>query len=733
MDRIYEVLSVALALVLVACGGNETSSNPDGGHPETSVDLWPEDSGAEEKADLSSAMDGSGKDHSRQDVSVDGPGDLWFKEVPDMADEHSDNTTDLAACGEAENYCQDNFGQPDMCLAWACTQEGCSQVPVTGIECDDGSMCTLNDYCLSGECVGEELDCDDLNSCTDDTCLLESGCLHVEAGDAPCDDGDACTTGDSCVTGACSGEPLDCDDKDPCTGLDCDPASGCSYAPQNGYPCDDGSVCTTGDHCKAGLCLGTLQTCTDGNPCTEDNCDPLEGCQHPPADGAPCNDGNSCTDQDQCVAGLCLGQASGCDDDNFCTLDTCDEFGGCIHTQPPGLPCHDGNACTEDDKCYQGLCQSGLPVDCDDDNVCTTDSCNPDSGCVYVTVGPESCDDNNACTADDHCIGGVCEGTYQGCDDSSPCTDDTCDTAIGCIFTPLDIPCDDQDVCTEGDHCVDGDCQPGWNPQCLVFERLVLAGDSWSTGLIQPLRDELDERGYEEIVVSWETTSKPGSKVSGWVTNPDLMNGLYSALAMDPPAGMLIFTLTGNDYLGAGKGGLGLLGPQGWFFAMTAIQLDLITFVALVRAHAPNVKIVLVGYDYLHFEMIELLGSKFPGMNLITFNLGLIDLATRERDVATATGDMIYAHNMGLLQHTYGDYFHPPFICPNPVMGCPEYGPGQAPKPGPAPGYNPFPGGWYTYPSPVDYVPDGVHPSYDGFRAIIDNSLDQVPKEWFQE
>lgn len=628
---------------------------------------------------------------------------------------------DPVECEEDEDPCTTVACQPDT---------GCAPVPLTGNPCDDGNACTGSDQCLSGKCYGQAVLCDDGDGCTVDGCDPLAGCTHSPGTGQPCSDDDACTSLDTCDQGLCIGEPVTCEDGNICTSDACDPAVGCVFTQLTGKPCDDGSVCTGDDHCAAGQCTGTLTACTDGNPCTQDVCDPLAGCQHPPADGTMCNDGNECTENDLCVEGACMGQSASCSDGNQCTLDSCTFEGGCIHTQPPGFPCSDGNACTASDKCYQGACKAGKPVSCDDGDDCTQDSCNPLTGCSNQPLTGTPCYDHDACTKDDICAMGKCIGQPIVCGDSNFCTQDTCDPATGCVFTPLDVPCDDNDPCTEGDYCGGGKCNPGKNPQCLAVDRVVLAGDSWSSGLIIPLKDALVARGYEEVTVSWELTSKPGSKVSDWVSNPSLMDALFTSMSMEPKADILFFTLTGNDYLGAAKSGLGLMGGLEWFITMTLIQWDLATFVALVKAKQPDIKILMVGYDYLHFEMIEALGNGFPGFERVKFNLGLVDLCGRARQVAASVPDMIYAHNIGIMQYTFGDTPHFPFPCPG--FGFPAYGPGVVPKPGPAPGYDPFPGGWFTYPSPVEHIPDGIHPDYAGFRAIIENSLDQGAAAWIE-
>ncbi len=110
--------------------------------------------------------------------------------------------------------------------------------------------------------------CDDGDPCTLDGCSPFLGCLH---GDVPCDDASACTV-DSCdAEGACVHEPtVSCDDDgEPCTDERCDPASGGCVTTPNTAPCDDGDPCTVGDRCGAGACGALLHApCDDDLPCS---------------------------------------------------------------------------------------------------------------------------------------------------------------------------------------------------------------------------------------------------------------------------------------------------------------------------------------------------------------------------------------------------------------------------------------------------------------------------------
>ncbi|MEY3014593.1 MAG: hypothetical protein RIT45_3328 [Pseudomonadota bacterium] len=160
------------------------------------------------------------------------------------------------------------------------------------------------------DCDGQvdETTCDDGTDCTSDLCKGKSGCEHIPMNGAPCDaDGSVCTTGDSCQAGVCTaGTALDCDDKNPCTQDSCQQTKGCVHT-ANTANCSDGNACTSGDSCAAGACVGKAMACDDGNPCTVDGCDPQTGCTTAgAADGAPCGAGL------ECKGGACAPPAPVC-------------------------------------------------------------------------------------------------------------------------------------------------------------------------------------------------------------------------------------------------------------------------------------------------------------------------------------------------------------------------------------------------------------------------------------
>ena len=432
-------------------------------------------------------------------------------EVCDGKDNDCDGQTDETTC-DGGGVC--NIGTCDPTT-------GCQYTKLNNVPCDaDKNACTDNDQCKLGVCVpGPGKVCDDGNPCTSDSCDPASGCTKTADDGKLCDaDGDGCTSADHCVGATCTaGKLVVCDNNNPCSKASCDTASGkcVGKAVQDGVPCDDGTVCTQTDNCKAGECLGKIVNCDDKNPCTGDSCDPVNGCSSVNLDvacdddnpctfgdlcksgtcikgapkacesganciagscdlttgkcayknklaGSPCDDGDACSESDGCAEGLCQGKALSCDDSNPCTNDSCDKVTGCAHKANTS-PCSDGDACTQSDTCANNLCIPGAIKVCEDNIFCTADSCNKTSGnCVYDAAGMNGtpCDDSNVCTLGDNCKAGVCSiGIAKDCNDNNPCTDDLCDKGKGCNPNFNSKACDDANACTKDDICKFGDCE----------------------------------------------------------------------------------------------------------------------------------------------------------------------------------------------------------------------------------------------------------------------------------
>jgi len=356
-----------------------------------------------------------------------------------------------------------------------CTLDLCS--PAKGV-CDhapygDGTACTSDNVaCTIDVCLGTACKHDQI---TADACYIENTCLSGGAihpvdpclGCLPkvtqkawsprtglgCGDGNICTADDVCLpNGKCLGKAIDCGDGNACTLDDCNPQnakSPCFSVPVPG-PCNDGSVCTTGDGCVQGQCSGIPIDCSDGNPCTVDGCAPVGGCTHSnAANGSPCpEDELPCTDS-QCTDGQCLAVVgpSWCVIDGACrAANQANPAVPCQVCQPAvaqkawtpqtGNACDDGNPCTVGEVCKAGLCTPADAGACDDGNPCTIDACAPTKGCSHVAQSGLACSDGSPCTTGDVCTAGTCGGKPISCtttaEDAAACMVAVCDATAGC-------------------------------------------------------------------------------------------------------------------------------------------------------------------------------------------------------------------------------------------------------------------------------------------------------------
>jgi hypothetical protein len=335
----------------------------------------------------------------------------------------TDADTDVLNCGPNCVACPVST---DPCKVEACIGGSCTFVDApNGTPCTDGNACTRTDTCQNGACVGsdpvvcEALDqCHEVGTCDPDTGLCSN---PAKSNGTPCDDGNLCTVNDTCQAGICTpGAPKNCDDNNECTADTCDQATGsCVHTPLPGQPCNQSNKCRT-DVCNAsGQCQPGPATVT----CPQCQvCEPATATCVNVSNGTPCEDGNLCTLGDTCQSGTCQpGAAKTCPSTgNQCTESVCNKTTGVCETRnkPNGTGCDDGNPCTVGDTCQSGTCMPGSLKDCNDNNVCTNDTCNPSTGvCVHMPVP-----DNTPCGgAMQRCCSGTCTNVSNNKNNCGAC------------------------------------------------------------------------------------------------------------------------------------------------------------------------------------------------------------------------------------------------------------------------------------------------------------------------
>lgn len=316
-----------------------------------------------------------------------------------------------------------------------------------------------------------DADCSTGNKCSFDKCVNRK-CEHKPLSDGVnCDDGLFCNGISRCQGGGCvSGPKPTCDDSNQCTADFCDEIKHCVNTPiiissKEGSPgssaCRDGQdndcdgfTDLADSDCRE--CDNDLQCAKDANPCMNYSCNTSRICvSSPKIDGMLCNDGSACNGMETCQAGKCQpGVPVKCEDNNVCTIDGCDESlqGKCVYTA------------------VQGCKSCAAASDCNDGNDCTADACT--AGKCYNTVKADNtaCEDGAFCTVNKKCLGGACVGTPRDCSAfADKCNDFECDEQYDvCKKKPKanGTACDNGLYCDGYESCWGGACQSGTPAVC---------------------------------------------------------------------------------------------------------------------------------------------------------------------------------------------------------------------------------------------------------------------------
>ena len=366
----------------------------------------------------------------------------------------------------------------DLCLtvndATGCTSApDCLRVTVNVPgNCDDGNPCTMdafvNNQCQNAPFSGTALD--PTSDCRFVVCNfgfpsvpsnLLSGTACGSMADTDCDNPDTCDGLGVCLSNNAVPGTV-CDAGMPAADVACEAQDTCDNMGQcvanfatQGTPCDDGVFCDGADTCLSGVCtpsnvnpcMGTTPACDEGsNMCVQ--CTSQGDC---PSDGMACNGPESCnTTTHQCQSGPPVN----CNDNVPCTMDSCNQANGACTNQLQPNTCLISGVCIAD-----GMLNSMQSCEICDVTISTTAFTDlpPNTPCADE-VPPDLCTDNICGSGQ---TSGVCLGQTApngtACNvDGDPCTFDTCMSGVCNAFNTA--PCDDGDTCTTNDVCAGGVC-----------------------------------------------------------------------------------------------------------------------------------------------------------------------------------------------------------------------------------------------------------------------------------
>ena len=258
-----------LMLLIPACAGetvtqtltSETSPGSSSGGLSTTEDPLPTSSGSSSSSGDPGTTSGSS---TSQGPTEGSSGSSSSSETSETGSSETGDTSSSSTGDPPIETCLDGLVNQDEtdvdCGGAICPS--CGLGASCGVDVDCASSWCSGQVCTQPECLADS-DCDALDeACMDASCDGETKQCALAASNEglACEDDDLCTFGQSCVAGACVGGGLtDCSAVDSSCGLGvCEPETGLcvgqAFPGSEGVACDDGFVCTPNDVCMAGLC-----------------------------------------------------------------------------------------------------------------------------------------------------------------------------------------------------------------------------------------------------------------------------------------------------------------------------------------------------------------------------------------------------------------------------------------------------------------------------------------------
>lgn len=230
------------------------------------------------------------------------------------------------------------------------------------------------------------------------------------------------------------------------------------------------------------------------------------------------------------------------------------------------------------------------------------------------------------------------------------------------------------------------DSSPIQEPQAV--RTWTIMGDSWGALLLDPTKDEFQQRGLTNVAVL--QTSIPGSTAAMWAANVNgILDVVKTAVAISPPNPVVYVSLGGNDLI------------QGYISQGNAvfdqIETDLRTISTELTSVRPDVTVVFAAYDILKMDksLFCLVSAQLFFNSFLPWDVNplFFEIGRRQAEIGAEHPQVVYTNVWGTLQGHTG--------FPNPLL-------------------------W----SPGTYFPDDeldcVHLNEEGYRLFIDAVLDKL-------
>ena len=221
-------------------------------------------------------------------------------------------------------------------------------------------------------------------------------------------------------------------------------------------------------------------------------------------------------------------------------------------------------------------------------------------------------------------------------------------------------------------------------------KRILILGDSWAAGtwLSKAGDKALAAAGLGEWETEGDGTAIGGSRADQWAANQKgKLDAMHAALEKYPSIDIVHVYIGGNDFLRfALEHDLAKLSAAERKTQWDVICGDIRKLVEDILALRPNLRVVLVDYDYLDPVRISTvykagMPGAFFGVPPKMFNEYLVELGHEKRDLAARIPRCYYVENWGVVKQP---------------------------------------------------LPDGVHPTPEGFQAVFANVIDKYYGRWLK-